>query len=446
MKINPAIFKAYDIRGLYPREINEEVARRLGHGLAAFFKKKTAVVGYDARLSSRTLERELVRGLRESGVDVIRIGMVPTPVVSFAVLSFKAGIGVVVSASHSPRSYNAFKIIDERANQIGWEQGLTKIAGLMVKPATPSDEKGKAKTRRILPLYRRFLIKKFKKRIKPLRIAIDYGNGVGAKTSRPILARLGIRAKHLFPEPDGRFPNHEPNPHEPKNFRWLQKELRQGTYDLGIFFDGDADRAIFFDRWGNALRPDVSAGIMALALLKQHPGGEIYHDLRFSKAVIEEIRKAGGRPRRMPVGSPYYKDKIPESEHALLGAELSGHVMFRDFWGIDDGLYAALKMLECISKSRKHLDELAKPFLRYAQSGEISIAAKDPEDALKQITQRFRGGKRSSLDGLSVEYPDWWFNVRASNTEPLLRLNVEARDQQRLRRELATLLRSLKDA
>ncbi len=469
LRVNPSIFKVYDIRGVYPGEINEEVARLLGRVLARFFRRVrkvaprpslrlklrrarqarglTSVVGYDVRLSSKSLESALVNGLREAGVDVVWLGMVPTPVVSFAVLQLKADFGVVVSASHSPGEVNGFKIIDAWANQIGWQKGLERIAGLIAKSKNQKSKRGRHGTVNpinIIPRYAAFLIKRFHGKIRPMRILADYGNGVGATTAEKIFKNLEIKTKALFPRPDGRFPNHNPNPHDPRNFKWIQSELKRGDYDLGIFFDGDADRAVFFDHRGNFIRPDIIAGIFALDILKRHRGAEIYHDLRFSKAVIEEIKKAGGKAIKMPVGNPYYKGKIPERKSAWLGAELSGHIMFRDFWGIDDGFYSALKLMAIMSKAKKPLAVLALPFRRYAQSGEISIAVKNPSRALRKIATRFLGGKRSRLDGLTIEYPEWWFNIRPSHTEPVLRLNVEARDPKNLRqavRRLSKLLR-----
>ncbi len=400
----------------------------------------TSVVGYDVRLSSKSLEHALVRGLREAGVSVIRIGMVPTPVVSFAVLKFRADFGVMVSASHSPGNTNGFKVIDSQANQIGLKQGLKRIAKLMAK-GKGQRAKGTAQGVDAVQQYMRFLVRKFKAKIRPMRIVVDYGNGVGAVTAEKIFKKLKIKGKALFARPDGRFPNHEPNPHDPRNFRWLQRELKRGDYDLGVFFDGDADRAVFFDHRGNFIRPDIIAGIFALDILKRHRRAEIYHDLRFSKAVIEEIKKAGGRPIKMPVGSPYYKEKIPERKRAWLGAELSGHALFHDFWGIDDGLYAALKLMAIMSRTRKPSAVLAMPFQRYAQSGEISLKVENPDKALQRIANRFRGGHRSHFDGLSVEYPDWWFNVRPSHTEPVVRLNAEARDRSTLRQRVGELLK-----
>ena len=293
-----------------------------------------------------------------------------------------------------------------------------------------------------------------------IRVAVDYGNGVAAITASPVFRRLGLRMRALFPNPDGRFPAHDPNPHDPKNFRPLIAELKRGIYDLGVFFDGDGDRAILFDRWGTAVRPDITAGILAVSRLPYSQilknlrikrrdcakAPRVLHDLRFSRAVVEEIRRAGGKTVRMPVGTPYYKDRIPEDADVLMGAELSGHIMLREFHGIDDGLYAVLAVLGVMAQRRKHLDELALPFRRYAQSGEQSLRVIEPEAALRRLARHYRDGKRSTLDGLTIEYPEWWCNIRVSNTEPLVRLNVEAENPRLLKKRLAELLRILKSS
>ena len=389
-----------------------------------------------------------MKGLRDSGVNVIRLGLLPTPVVSFAVIKLKADFGVAVSASHNPGRYNGFKIIDRRANQIGLGQGLERVKEILERDKGYQGgkrNKGIVRQMNVVPDYVRYLTKKFKSQIRPLRAAVDYGNGTGAVTAGRIFRALAIKVKPLFAKPDGRFPRHEPNSQDPKNFRWLRAELRAGAYDLGVFFDGDADRAVFFDHRGQFIRPDITAGIFALDILRRHPGAEIYHDPVFSRAVIEEIRRAGGRPKTLPVGSSHFKPKIPEEKNAWLGAELSGHTMFRDFWGIDDGLYTALKLMAIMSKTRKPLAVLALPFRRYAQSGEIRIKAKQPGRLIRRVAKHFRGGKRSRLDGLTIEYPEWWFNIRPSHTEPVIRLNVEAETASVLRakvRPLEELLRA----
>jgi len=422
--INPNIFKAYDIRGIYPEEINEEAAYKIGHAFVKFLNAKKIAVGIDARKSSPSLFKEFVRGITDEGCDVINIGMCTTPMLGFAVAYLDLDGGVMISASHNPPEYNAFKLLSKNSLQLYDDFGIKEVKKLAELSFENGSSKGKIIKKDILPDYVNHLLK-FAKDIKNLKTVCDYGNGVGAVSAKEFLDNLPISTTHLFPEPDGSFPNHLANPHELENLKTLQEKVLEEKADLGIFFDGDADRSILVDEKGEIVPPDLELAILAKEELKNHKGEKVYFDLRFSKIVDEVIKETGGKSVMMRVGNPFYKEKL-QKEGGVLAGEFSGHIMFKDNYCLDDGLFAAVKIMGIMSRTKKPLSELIKPFKKYYQTEEINLKVKNPDETLRKVKEEFKDGESINLDGVYIKYSDWWFNLRKSNTEPLVRLRIEA--------------------
>ncbi len=439
LEMNPKIFKAYDVRGVYPEEINEDAAYRIGRAFAVFLGCKKVVVGRDMRDSSEALFSHLARGLNDQGVDVVDIGLVTTPMLNFSVAHYGYDGGIMISASHNPSQYNAFKLIAPPALQIGAGSGMEEIKALAVKNEFRSaGTEGKIFKKEVLDDYLTH-IKRFTGNIKGLKIVCDYGNGVGAISAKPLLDSLPVECIHLFEIPKGSFPNHPANPHEIKNFQDIQKAIRENHADIGLFFDGDADRSIVLDENGEIIFPDMITCLLVQSELKGHEGEKVYFDLRFSKVTKEEIVKNKGVPVMMKVGNPFYKEKLIK-EGGLFGAELSGHMMFKENYSIDDGLFAAVKVLNSVCISGKKVSELIAPFRRYFQSPEISTKVDDAPAVLDRVKARYSDGQLLEIDGIHVTYPDWWFSLRKSNTEPLVRLRLEADTQELLEQKKEELL------
>ena len=428
MKINNSIFRTYDVRGKYPMEIDEESAFKIGRAFGQFLEGDSVVVGMDARRSSFSLKEAIIKGLLDAGKKVTDIGLCNTPMLYFSVIKWRFDGGAVITASHNPAEFNGIKMVRNKNGnilQIGREFGMRKIEKL-VSEAQPKKIEFRIEKRSILQEYLKELMSKLKER-DGLRIVIDYGNGVGSISAKPFFEKTNFEIFSMFSEPKPDFPNHEPNPHVEKNFKPLVDEVIKRKADMGIFFDGDADRAIPVDENGIVLRGDVLIGILALDILKSCDEKQIYYDLRCSKTLKEEIESLGGIPIKMKVGNPYYKEKLIEVGGAL-GGETSGHIMYKEHYCIDDGLYAMIKLINIMTESKKTLSELGKPFMVYSKTYEINIRAKDKEAKLKEIEDNYsrQGGKIEKIDGVTVEFKDWWFNVRPSNTEDLFRLNLEA--------------------
>jgi phosphomannomutase len=438
------IFKAYDIRGVYPTEIDEDAAYRVGQAFVRFLSAKRVAVGRDMRESGKSLFDNLAKGITDAGADVFDLGMVPTPVVSFAVARKRYDGGIIISASHNPSQYNAFKIVRYPAEQLSSETGIKEIEALCKKNKWKEVAKGKVLKASILEEYRSHVLK-FGKGIRALRVVADYGNGVGSITSRPVLDALDIEAIHMFHEPDGTFPNHPANPHDLENLKMLQERVLKEKADCGIFYDGDADRSILVDEKGQIVPADFLVGLLAEEELKHHKREKVYYDLRFSKAVEEHIRNAGGIPVMMKVGNPFYKAALLKDGGVLAG-EFSGHIMFRDNYCIDDGLFAAVKTLALMCDKSKRLSELIKPFQVYHQSEEINMTVKDGKAVMELLKKHYSKGVLLEIDGILIRFNDWWFSLRMSNTEPLVRLRIEADTAKLLtdkRREIMAHIKSL---
>lgn len=427
-----AIFKAYDIRGIVPRELTPDIAYRIGRALVAFLDVDQVVVGRDMRISGPALAGALIDGIRDQGADAIDIGLVSTDTLYFAVGKYGYPAGVMITASHNPAAYNGFKICKEEARALSLETGIGDIRDLVVSgnlPA-PRGERGDLIERNVLDAYAEHALGIIDPAIiKPLKIAVDAGNGMGGLLAPSVFGKLPIEVVPLFFELDGTFPNHEANPIEPENIRDLQRAVIEQGCDLGIAFDGDADRMFLIDEHGAFVGGDMTTAMVSIQMLKKHPGSAIVYNLICSRSVPETIVEHGGTPIRSRVGHSFIKAIMREND-AVFGGEHSGHFYFRDNWYADSGLIAALTVIELISEEDLSLSEILKPIDNRVRSGEINSEVADIPTVLERVESTFaaQGAAIDHLDGLTVEFDDWWFNLRGSNTQPLLRLNVEADD------------------
>lgn len=433
--MNPTIFRAYDVRGLYPAEIDASAAHSIGRALARFLGASPVIVGRDMRESGAVLREALLEGLCGEGAEVIDVGRVSTPALYYATSALEAAGGVMITASHNPAGYNGLKLCREEARPIGSETGLREIQRLAEAAEAPGQmRRGRASEREMLSAYHDHLLAVFAPRPtpKPPRVVIDAGNGIAGEAVDGLLDRLPLEITRLYFEPDGSFPNHEADPLKLENLADLRREVVARGADLGAAFDGDGDRVVFVDERGEPLPADLTTALFARTvfrrgLLGAAPGTPVVYDLRSSRVVPEEIRALGGAPVRSRVGHAFIKQRMRE-EGACFGGELSGHYYFRFPAGYvaDDGAAGFLLMLEVLAEAGRPLSELWPSLRRYAQSGEVNRRVGDPMQVMKRVRDAFQEGDADDLDGLTVQYADWWFNLRPSNTEPLLRLNVEA--------------------
>ncbi|MBI3270206.1 MAG: phosphomannomutase/phosphoglucomutase [Planctomycetes bacterium] len=434
------VFKAYDIRGLYGKELAEPLAERIGRAFARFLGKRTLVVGRDLRVSSPSLAEAAIRGILSTGTDVVDIGLATTPMVSFAVGRYGYDGGLMTTASHNPGEYNGFKLCREDAIALSEDTGLREIErGAREDAAAPGGtgggdgaggRAGRLERRDIRNDYLEHLLS-FARDIRPLRVAIDAANGMAATVLPLLLPRLPLQVFPLFFEPDGRFPGHEPNPLRDENIAALAEAVRRNRADLGVAFDGDADRAVFLDEAGRRATCDLVTALVAREVLAREKGAAIVYDLRSSWAVREEIERHGGTAVRERVGHSFIKATM-RARNAPFGGELSGHYYFRDHFFADSGLVAFVKVLNLAGAEGRPFSEVLAPLRRYHATGELNFHVVDKDAKLEEVARVFAAGRRDALDGLTVEFDDWWFNLRKSNTEPLLRLNLEARTGERL--------------
>ncbi len=420
-----AIFKAYDIRGVFPEEINEAVARKIGNAFAAFARADRIVVGYDMRPSSIPLSAAFADGAKTAGVDVIDLGLCSTDVVYFASGSLNAP-GAMLTASHNPAKYNGIKLCLAGAAPVGEDTGLQHIknsvaSGLIVE----ANVKGNIESRDLLAAFgehvRGFIDRSA---LRPLKVIADTANGMGGLVVPEVFAGLGFSLEVMFGELDGTFPNHPADPIQIENLADLRKRVLVTGADVGLAFDGDADRVFLVDDLGEPVSGSTTTAIVAKGILAKHPGERVVHNLICSKSVAEVVRESGGTPIRTRVGHSFIKQVMAET-NAVFGGEHSAHYYFRDNWRADSGSIAALVVLEQLSLSSLPLSELRKPFERYCASGEINTKVANPAEMIETVASTY-GGDQDRVDGLTVDMGDWWFNLRASNTEPLLRLNLEA--------------------
>jgi len=420
------IFKAYDIRGLYPDELDEALAEKIGAAAGTFFEGKTIAVGRDMRRSGPALAEAIIRGLTRVGRDVVDIGAVTSPMVTFAVARFGYDGGMMVTASHNPAKYNGIKLCGKGAEPVSYDSGIDQIERLaMGGEIPPAAQPGSVTHRDLLSEYIDHLVASAGE-ITGLKLVIDAGNGMAGMLMPPLFERIDAEVVPLYFELDGTFPHHEANPLKPENLVDLQKKVVEGTAHLGIAFDGDGDRVAFVDERGEAISCDMITALIAREMLKDNPGATILYDLRSSWAVREEIEACGGVPVMTRVGYSFIKRTMRDKE-AVFAGELSGHYYFRDNFYSDSGAFTLLKVLSLLCREGRPFGELIRPLKRYHSSGEINSEVEDKEGKIAELARAYSGGKALWLDGLSVEFEDWWFNVRPSNTEPVLRLVVEAK-------------------
>jgi phosphomannomutase len=440
--LDPKVFKAYDVRGLYPSELDEDGGYAIGRAFVEQFEPKSIAVGRDMRLSSPAIAAAVIRGAAEGGSEVKDIGMVGTEMLYFAVGELGLDGGITVTASHNPKDYNGMKIVRRGALPVGGDSGLLDIRdrALVLSGQGPSGQRGQTPVAEKVDIYPAFVEKVLsfidRSTLKPLCVVIDAANGMAGAMLPPVLERLPIETVRCFFEPDGTFPNHAPNPLLPENREFIIAKVLEEKADLGIAFDGDADRCFFVDDAGEFVPGDFVTALLAESILEREPGAKIIYDVRASWAVRDTIERAGGIPLMNRVGHAFIKLRMRE-EGAVFAGEVSGHYYFRDFNQADSGTIPALLMLELVSKRGKRLSELLRPYReRYFLTGELNMPVDDVALKLQELKEHFAGqGEISHLDGISVAADDWHMNVRPSNTEPLLRLNLEALDPDLMKRK-----------
>jgi phosphomannomutase len=432
MNINTGIFKAYDVRGLYPGEINEEVVRQIGRGFVTYLNARQIGVSRDMRVSSPALAAAFIEGARQQGADVIDYGMMATDMLYHAVVTDDLEGGAQITASHNPGEYNGVKMVRARALPLSGDAGIGDIRDMIANdrlPAPPA-RPGTLTTRDIVPGYIDKVMSFIDpSMIKPFNVVLDAGSGMAGLVAPRLFDQLPCRTTRLCFEIDGRFPNHEANPLIEENRQDITAEVIRQKADIGIAWDGDADRCFFIDGSGEFISGDFVTALLAEAFLLKHPGATIIYDLRASHAVKDVVARYGGRALMNRVGHAFIKQRMRQ-EDGIFAGEVTGHYYFRDFYYADNGFIPALLILELMSKKNKSLRDLLQPYReRYFISGEINTKLKSMDEVparLSAIEQRYADAQIQKLDGVSVDYPDWHFNVRASNTEPLLRLNLEA--------------------
>jgi phosphomannomutase len=445
-----ALFKAYDVRGSAPDELSPEIAYEIGRALVMSLQPDGVAVGHDMRVSGPVLSAALIDGIRDQGADVTDIGLVSTDALYFVVGRFGFSAGVMVTASHNPAKYNGLKICREDARPLSLSSGLAEIRDLVLQGHLPTvaGRRGTLEQLDMLDAYVDHVLGLVNAaKIKPLKIAVDAGNGMAGLTIPQTFRHLPCTIVPLYFELDGTFPNHEANPLEPENVEELQQVVLRERCDLGVAFDGDADRMFLIDERGRFISGDMVTAMVAEKMLERDPGAAVVYNLICSRAVPETIVRLGGRPIRSRVGHSYIKATM-RAEDAVFGGEHSGHFYFRDNWYADSGMIALLTMLELLSEADCPLSECLRPLEQYVRSGEINSDVVDPTATMQAVEAFYEGTATTidHLDGVTIEFSDWWFNLRPSNTQPLLRLNVEVRDPETLNcktNEVLRLIRSI---
>jgi phosphomannomutase len=444
MALEPKVFKAYDVRGIYPAELDEAGARAIGRAYVEQFEPATIAVGRDMRLSSPTMHEAFVGGAAEAGADVVDVGLIGTEMLYYAVGELGLDGGATITASHNPKEYTGAKIVRRGALPVGADSGLLDIRdrALSLQDVSGGQTPGRVEKRDVYPGF----VDKVMSFIDPgaverRRVVIDAANGMGGAMLPPILDRLPVDAVRCFFEPDGSFPNHEPNPLLPENREFIVAKVKDEGADIGIAFDGDADRCFFVDDTGEFVPGDFVTALLAESMLEKHPGATIIYDVRASWAVRDVVERLGGTPVMSRVGHAFIKLRMREVD-AVFAGEVSGHYYFRDFYQADSGTIPALLVLELVSRQGQRLSELLRPLReRYFLTGEINTPVADVALTLQRLKEHFAGqGEISHLDGISITAEDWHLNVRPSNTEPLLRLNLEALDPELRERKRAEAL------
>jgi phosphomannomutase len=439
--MDTSIFKAYDVRGKVGTQLNDEVCKKIGTAFADWLPTQGIVaVGHDMRPDSAQLASQVIEGLRGQGRDVWDIGRVTSDMIYFAIGKFDLAGGAVVTASHNPGSDNGIKLYRDKVTAVGLDSGLDQIrdAAATLKFKTPAETPGNVTKRDITDDWVAHCLT-FVKGLQPYNIAIDAGNGMAGAILPHILPKLPLKVEEMYFEPDGTFPNHEANPINPANMQDLIKKVSDNALDFGIAFDGDGDRVGFVDDKGRIVLASDAMSIMAKYYLQKYPGAIVVRDLRMSHAVDDLVKKWGGKTILTKVGRVFVGTKMRELG-APFGGEGSGHFYFKENYDADSGLIAALVAMQALSDSGKRLSELVDDYHLYAMGSEMNFEVSDPQTTFVDLREAFKDGQQSELDGLTVKYPTKWFNVRASNTEPVIRLNAEARTQP----ELDALINSIK--
>lgn len=450
MHTNPDIFKAYDIRGIYEKDITTETAYRLGRVFARFLterksegKPMTLVLARDMRDSGTTLQQEMEKGLQAEGVRIIDIGMVSTPTFYYATLEYQADGGVIITASHNPAEYNGFKLVRENAIPISGDNGMYEIRDrVMEESVSVESDKTEEKAEKeekpdTLARYVEHMLahRNAQRPIEPLNIVVDTANGMGALDIKEFFDRISdVTYTHLYPELDGTFPNHEANPLKEETLTDLKAKVREENADFGIATDGDFDRVAFVDNEGNTIRPDIAGALLVSALLEDYQGMPVLYDLRSSNVLPEKISEAGGEPVMTRVGHSFIKDQMRERS-ALVAIEFSGHFYFDikrhgAHAYFENPLLVMIKLMELLSSTGQSLAELTAPLFRYEHSGEINFEIKrNKAEVIEEVKQYFSEGTVNEMDGVRIDHGRFWLLVRASNTEPVVRLIVEATDR-----------------
>jgi phosphomannomutase len=451
MILNPDIFKAYDIRGVYPEEIDEDAARAIGAAFVGYLHARRIAVGRDMRLSSPSVAAAFIEGATSQGADVVDYGMIATDMLYFAVARGRHDGGAQITASHNPGQYNGIKMVRQEAFPLSGEEGISDIRDLIAQgqPPAPAASRGRVTTDHVLDAYIAHVMSFIDPAgISPFNVVLDAGSGMAGLVAPKLFERLRCRTTRLCFEIDGRFPNHEANPLIEENRRDIVEHVVAEHADIGIAWDGDADRCFFIDGTGEFISGDFITALLAEAFLLKHPGSTIIYDLRASHAVKDVVERYGGTSLMNRVGHAFFKRRMRET-NAIFGGEVTGHYYFRDNFYADNGFIPALLILELMSKKSQSLHDLLEPLRRrYFISGEINTklpALAAVPAKLEAIGARYADGQQYALDGISVVYPNWHFNVRPSNTEPLLRLNLEAnsaRLMEEKRDEVIALIRS----
>ncbi|MEW5873969.1 MAG: phosphomannomutase/phosphoglucomutase [Candidatus Zixiibacteriota bacterium] len=439
--VDPAIFKSYDIRGTVPDQLNPDVARLIGRAFAVEIAAPKIAVGRDMRTHSSDLAEAFIDGLLETGCQVLDLGQVSTDAIYFAVGSLKCDGGAMITASHNPPEYNGFKLCRVNAEPLSGSDGLDRIQDTLdLDDFYVERGHGRRETINIIPAFVDHVMGFIEPaKLRPLRVVVDAGNGMAGVVLPTVFDRLPVELIPLYFEPDGTFPNHPANPIDPATLKTLIDTVKKKGADLGVAFDGDADRMFLVDETGKPLGGDIVTMLVAKSLLRKKPGATILYNLICSRAVPELIEREGGRPLRTPVGHSLIKP-IMKKEGALFGGEHSGHFYFQDNWYADSGLIAMLMALEVLSEEKKPLSELVSTIDPYFRSGEINVRVRNIPKTLEKIVDKHPESRPDYTDGVTFAFEHWWFNARPSNTEPLLRLNIEADSAELLKEKTAALL------
>jgi phosphomannomutase len=456
--MDPSIFKAYDVRGTYPDQMDEELAYRIGRAFPRVLSElqNTPVddlrvaVGRDMRLSAPGMVERYADGIADEGADVLDIGMAATEMVYWTVGAREMDGGLVCTASHNPKAYTGAKLVKRGAIALSGDSGIGELRDMVTAgdPGPAAAKRGDIRREDVGDAFREAALGYIEAdRIRPLKVVLDGGNGMAGPMVGPLLDSFPVEQVRTYWEPDGGFPDHEPNPLLPENRQFIIDKVRETAADLGIAWDGDADRCFFIDDTGEFVAGDFLTALLGESIVRKEPGALVLYDVRASRAVRDVVERAGGRAEVNRVGHAFFKTRMRDTG-AAFGGEVSGHYYFRDFYCADSGTIPALLIIELLSVEGKKLSELLEPLRsKYFISGEINSEVDDQEAKMREIVERYSDGDLERLDGISVDYPDWHFNVRPSNTEPLLRLNLESlvsrEDMETKRNEVLDLIRGL---